>query len=88
LPFILIFLIFLHLIFLHEVKSNNPLGIIFVGLDKVPFLPQYVIKDLFGTIIFFSLFLNFIFFNANFLSHSDNYIPANALVTPIHIVPE
>jgi ubiquinol-cytochrome c reductase cytochrome b/c1 subunit len=76
-----------HLIFLHDVKSNNPLGIS-GHYDSVPFTPYFTIKDLFAVILFFIFFSFFVFFYPNYLGHSDNYIPANPLVTPAHIVPE
>jgi quinol-cytochrome oxidoreductase complex cytochrome b subunit len=88
LPFIIAALVGIHLILLHEGGSNNPLGISFTGLDNVPFTPHYMIKDLFGVILFGLFFLIFVFFLPNTLGHPDNYIPANPMVTPPHIVPE
>lgn len=87
LPFIIAALTAVHLIFLHDVKSNNPLGIS-GHYDSVPFTPYFTIKDLFAVILFFIFFSFFVFFYPNYLGHSDNYIPANPLVTPAHIVPE
>jgi ubiquinol-cytochrome c reductase cytochrome b subunit len=55
---------------------------------KVPFYPYFVLKDLFGVISFLTVFAYFLFFNPNLMGHPDNYIRANALVTPTHIVPE
>jgi ubiquinol-cytochrome c reductase cytochrome b subunit len=72
---------------LHLSGSNNPLGLN-VYLDKKSFYPYFYIKDLFGFFLFFFIFSYFIFFNPNILGHSDNYIEANALSTPTHIVPE
>lgn len=86
-PFIIIALVFLHIILLHLSGSNNPLGINFKDI-KIPFHPYFTLKDLFGIIIFFQLYSFFVFFLPNILGHSDNYIPANPLVTPTHIVPE
>jgi quinol-cytochrome oxidoreductase complex cytochrome b subunit len=86
LPFILIGIVGLHIIFLHIVKSNNPLGII--SLDNIKSYPYYIFKDILGLLIFFIFFIYFIFFNPNYLGHSDNYIFANPLSTPTHIVPE
>jgi quinol-cytochrome oxidoreductase complex cytochrome b subunit len=86
LPFILIGLVLIHIILLHLVKSNNPLGI--KSLDNIKFYPYYIFKDLFGLILFFIFFSFFIFFIPNYLGHSDNYILANPMITPSHIVPE
>ncbi len=88
LPFILTGLVIVHFIFLHEFGSNNPLGVYFKNIDSIPFYPYYVIKDLFGIILFLMFYFIFAFFLPNFLGHPDNYIPANPLVTPPHIVPE
>lgn len=86
-PFIITALVLVHLIALHEDGSNNPLGIE-TRQDKVPFHPYYTIKDLYGAVVFLLFFAVFVFFYPNVLGHSDNYIPANPLVTPTHIVPE
>jgi ubiquinol-cytochrome c reductase cytochrome b subunit len=86
-PFIIAALAIIHIIFLHESGSNNPLGINF-KVDQIPFNPYFTIKDLFGVCLFALLFTTFVFFYPNLLGHSDNYIPANPLVTPTHIVPE
>ena len=88
LPFVLVALAGIHLIFLHETKSNNPLGLESAYLDKIPFTPYFTIKDLFGLIIFLLIYFYLVYFDPNLLGHSDNYIPANPLVTPAHIVPE
>jgi ubiquinol-cytochrome c reductase cytochrome b subunit len=87
LPFILAALVIMHLIALHEHGSNNPLGIT-SNVDRIRFHPYYSFKDLVGLFVFFFLFAYFVFFNPNFFGESDNYIPANPLVTPISIVPE
>jgi ubiquinol-cytochrome c reductase cytochrome b subunit len=86
-PFIILALAFIHLIFLHEYKSNNPLGIE-AEIDSISFFPYFIIKDLFGLLIFFLPLVYLLAFNPNLLGHPDNYIPANPLVTPAHIVPE
>ena len=86
-PFVLIGLVGIHLVYLHENGSNNALGIIFNG-DKIPFTPYFTIKDILGVLLFFILFSYFIFFEPVVLGHPDNFIPANPLVTPNHIVPE
>jgi len=87
LPFVLVALVGLHLIFLHDNGSNNPLGINF-HVDQIPFVPYFGVKDVFGTVLFILLFAFIVAFYPNVLGHSDNYIPANPLVTPSHIVPE
>jgi ubiquinol-cytochrome c reductase cytochrome b subunit len=86
LPIVLAGFVILHLLFLHKAGSNNPLG---VGLyDDVKFFPYYVIKDLFGFFLFILCFVVIVFFYPNLLGHPDNYIKANPLCTPPHIVPE
>jgi len=87
LPFLLAALAIIHIIFLHVHGSNNPLGIA-SNMDKLPIHPYYAYKDYFGFIIFGIIFGLILFFYPNLLGHSDNYIPANPLVTPEHIVPE
>jgi len=88
-PFILVFLVVLHLVFLHEYGSNNPIGVRDIEeIDKIPFTPYFTVKDVFGIFVFLIFFGFFVFFAPNFLGHTDNYIPANPLVTPAHIVPE
>lgn len=87
-PFILLFLVVVHLVYLHKDGSNNFFGLDFYKYDRIMFYPYYIIKDLFGIIIFFIFFSIFIFFYPNLLGHPDNYIIANPLVTPTHIVPE
>jgi ubiquinol-cytochrome c reductase cytochrome b subunit len=86
-PFIILALVFLHLIFLHEVGSSNPLGINF-KVDQIPFSPYFIIKDFYSVILFIIFFVIFVFFLPNLLGHPDNYIPANPESTPVHIVPE
>jgi len=87
LPFIIAALIIFHLLALHEHGSNNPLGINSAS-DKIPFHPYYITKDGVGVVLFLILISLFVFFEPNLLGHSDNYIEANSLVTPTHIVPE
>ena len=88
-PFLIVAVVMLHLIALHKHGSNNPLGIECKGpRDKIPFHPYYTVKDSFGLGIFALVWAYFIFFNPNFFGEPDNYIPANPLVTPPHIVPE
>jgi ubiquinol-cytochrome c reductase cytochrome b/c1 subunit len=70
-------------------KSNNPLGIDIKGpQDTLPFTPYYTIKDMFGLSAFLIFYLFFVFFAPNFFGEPDNYIKANPMVTPPHIVPE
>jgi ubiquinol-cytochrome c reductase cytochrome b/c1 subunit len=88
LPFLLSAVVALHLYLLHLTGSNNPLGINFASDSGISFSPYYIIKDLFGVILFLLFFAVFLFFLPNLLGHPDNYIPANPLVTPPHIVPE
>ena len=89
LPFVIIGVVVLHIVALHRFGSNNPLGIDTKGpQDQLPFHPYYTIKDLFGLSVFLAIFAFMVFFQPNFLGHPDNYIPANPLVTPAHIVPE
>jgi quinol-cytochrome oxidoreductase complex cytochrome b subunit len=89
LPFVIAAVVFLHVWALHVTGSNNPTGLDVKGpQDTLPFNPYYTIKDLFGLIVFVGVYALFIFFMPNALGHPDNYIPANPLVTPPHIVPE
>ena len=88
-PFVLVGVIFLHVVALHITGSNNPLGIEpKSSQDTLPFHPYYTIKDSFGMCIYLMVFAALVFFAPNYLGHADNYIPANPLVTPPHIVPE
>jgi len=87
LPFVLFFLIILHVIFLHDKGSSNPLSIL-LSKDKIMFNPYYTIKDLYSINIVLIFFIVVVGFFPNYLGHSDNYIMANSLVTPSHIVPE
>ncbi|KLN62250.1 MULTISPECIES: cytochrome b [Kiloniella] len=89
LPFIIVAVVVLHIVALHTVTSNNPLGIDMKGpQDSLTFQPYYTIKDLFGLGVFLILFAGFLFWAPNYMGHPDNYIPANPLSTPAHIVPE
>ena len=86
-PFIISGLTIVHLSLLHKDGSNNPLGIN-QNVDTISFYPYFYVKDLFSFFIFVFIFSFFVFFYPNVLGHPDNYIPANPLVTPPHIVPE
>jgi ubiquinol-cytochrome c reductase cytochrome b subunit len=89
LPFVIVGVVFLHVAALHITGSNNPLGIDPKGpQDTLPFHPYYTIKDSVGLVVYFIVFASLVFFAPNYLGHPDNYIPANPLVTPAHIVPE
>jgi len=89
LPFIIVAVVGLHLIALHRFGSNNPLGIDAKGpQDTIPFHPYYTIKDLFGLAVFLLIYAFFVFYAPNTLLSPDNYIPANPMQTPNHIVPE
>jgi ubiquinol-cytochrome c reductase cytochrome b/c1 subunit len=89
LPFVIFAVVFLHVVALHTVKSNNPLGIDIKGpQDTIPFHPYYTIKDLFGIGLFLLVYLGVVFYAPNLFGEPDNYIPANPMVTPPHIVPE
>nr|YP_010721209.1 cytochrome b [Parnassius stoliczkanus]WDS46334.1 cytochrome b [Parnassius stoliczkanus]WEF74830.1 cytochrome b [Parnassius stoliczkanus] len=86
-PFIILMLTMIHLLFLHQTGSNNPLGIN-SNLDKIPFHPFFTFKDLIGFIIMLMLLIMLTLINPYLLGDPDNFIPANPLVTPIHIQPE
>lgn len=89
LPFVIVGAVLIHLVSLHTSGSNNPSGVkIKTKKDSIPFHPYFTIKDLVGFVAFFLVFGYFLFFYPNSLGHPDNYIPANPMVTPPHIVPE
>jgi ubiquinol-cytochrome c reductase cytochrome b subunit len=89
LPFVTLGVIILHVWALHIPGSNNPTGLnVKSEQDTVPFHPYYTAKDSFGLAIFLIIFAGLVFFAPNMLGHADNYIPANPLSTPAHIVPE
>jgi quinol-cytochrome oxidoreductase complex cytochrome b subunit len=89
LPFIILGVVLLHLIALHRFGSNNPLGIDMKGpQDSIPFHPYYTVKDLFGLCVFLLIYAFFVFYDPNLFTNADNYIPANPMQTPNHIVPE
>ena len=89
LPFVIAGVVILKIWSLHIPGSNNPTGVEVKGpADTIPFHPYFTAKDLFGLGIFLIAFSIFLFFLPNFLGHPDNYIEANPLSTPAHIVPE
>jgi len=87
LPFILIALTIIHLLFLHQTGSNNPLGLN-RNIDKIPFHPYFTFKDTIGFIIIIIILLILNLINPYILRDPDNFTPANPLITPIHIQPE
>lgn len=87
LPFVIVGMVLIHLKLLHEIGSNNPLGLT-LKVENISFYPYFYVKDLFGFIIFLFVFFIFIFYYPNSLGHPDNYIEANPMKTPLHIVPE
>lgn len=87
LPFVIAAFIFIHLVFLHDTGSKNPLGLNSAG-DKVPFHPYFTIKDIFGFRIVLFLFFIIVILIPDYFGDPENYIEANPLVTPIHIQPE
>ena len=89
LPFVIVGVVVLHIVALHRFGSNNPLGIDVRGeQDTVSFHPYYTVKDMFGLSAFLTIMAAIVFFLPNSMGHPDNYIPANPMVTPAHIVPE
>merc|ERR1719402_940449 len=86
-PFIIAALVIIHLLFLHQTGSNNPLGSN-RNLEKLPFHPYFTIKDFLGFLFVLTLFFMFILLEPYTLGDPENFIPANPLVTPVHIQPE
>nr|AXS65629.1 cytochrome b [Cucujoidea sp. 38 KM-2017] len=86
-PFIISAMVMIHLLFLHQTGSNNPLGMN-SNMDKVPFHPYFSFKDIVGFIIMLTILTLLTLINPYLLGDPDNFIPANPLVTPIHIQPE
>jgi quinol-cytochrome oxidoreductase complex cytochrome b subunit len=89
LPFVIFGVVFLHVVALHKNGSSNPLGIDMKGpQDSIPFHPYYTVKDYLGLGAFLTIFAAVVFFAPDYMGHPDNYIEANPLQTPPHIVPE
>ena len=86
-PFIVSALVGVHFLFLHETGSNNPLGLS-ANIDKVPFHPYFAEKDIFGARVFLLIYLLIVLEFPNLFGDPENFIPANSLVTPVHIQPE
>jgi len=87
LPFIVLAITIIHLLFLHQTGSNNPIGLN-SNVDKIPFHPYFTYKDIVGFIIIFFFLIVLVLVSPNLLGDPDNFIPANPLVTPAHIQPE
>lgn len=89
-PFLIVGIVILHIAALHHHGSNNPTGVDIKDeiKDTIPFHPYYTVKDFVGIGVYFIVFAFFIFYLPNNLGHPDNYIEANPMVTPAHIVPE
>lgn len=87
LPFIVAAATMIHLLFLHQTGSNNPLGLN-SNLDKIPFHPYFSFKDLVGFAVLLLILTLLTLLNPYLLGDPDNFIPANPLVTPVHIQPE
>jgi ubiquinol-cytochrome c reductase cytochrome b subunit len=86
-PFIIAGMVMVHLLFLHQRGSNNPLGLK-RDSDKIPFHPYFTIKDLVGFLILFAMLIMLTLLAPNLLGDPENFNPANSLVTPLHIQPE
>ena len=88
-PFVIVGLVVVHIWALHVHKSSNPIGIdVKTDQDTIPFHPYYTAKDLYGLGVFLIFYAFFVFYAPDFFGEPDNYIEANPLVTPAHIVPE
>nr|ANW06497.1 cytochrome b [Scutiger liupanensis] len=87
LPFMIVGVTMIHLLFLHETGSSNPTGLN-SNSDKIPFHPYFSYKDLLGAAIMLSLLSLLSLFHPNLLGDPDNFTPANPLITPPHIKPE
>lgn len=87
LPFVIAGVTLIHLALLHKVGSSSPIGSD-TGVDDVPFYPYFFSKDLFAFSVYLLVFGIFVFYFPNVLNHPDNYIPADPLHTPAHVVPE
>nr|URX53640.1 cytochrome b [Bifiditermes sp. 2 AB-2022a] len=86
-PFIITAMVLIHLLFLHQTGSNNPLGLK-SDTDKVPFHPYFTTKDIVGLIILITILSTLSLKEPYILGDPDNFTPANPLITPVHIQPE
>nr|YP_009947326.1 cytochrome b [Sarcophaga kanoi]QOH91824.1 cytochrome b [Sarcophaga kanoi] len=87
LPFIVLAMTMIHILFLHETGSNNPMGLN-SNIDKIPFHPYFTFKDIVGFVMMTMILILLVLINPYLLGDPDNFIPANPLVTPVHIQPE
>jgi len=87
-PFVICGVVVIHLVALHAVKSSNPSGLNLEDKHNIPFHPYYTVKDFYGLGVFLLVFCYFIFYRPDFFLEHANFIPANPLLTPSHIVPE
>nr|QNE85496.1 cytochrome b [Sarcophaga haemorrhoa] len=87
LPFIVLAMTMIHILFLHETGSNNPMGLN-SNIDKIPFHPYFTFKDITGFVVMTMILILLVLINPYLLGDPDNFIPANPLVTPVHIQPE
>ena len=89
LPFVIFAVVMLHVAAMHQAGSNNPAGVeVKSQEDTITFHPYMTVKDAFGLMVFLFVFAFFVFIAPNYMGHPDNYVPANSLSTPAHIVPE
>nr|YP_008757554.1 cytochrome b [Brachyrhynchus hsiaoi]ADQ64017.1 cytochrome b [Brachyrhynchus hsiaoi] len=86
-PFVITAMTMIHLLFLHQTGSNNPSGTN-SNIDKVPFHPYFTISDVMGAMFTITIFMMVVLLEPRLLSDPENFIPANPLVTPVHIQPE
>ncbi len=87
-PFLICAMVVIHLVALHSVKSSNPSGLNLCAKDNIPFHPYFTVKDMYGVMIFLIIFALFMFYAPEAFIEAENNIPANPMVTPVHIVPE
>jgi len=87
LPFVIAALAIIHLLILHRVGSSNPLSVD-SSMDSIRFFPYFALKDTLAFLAFILFFLYIVCYQPNLFGHPDNYIKANPMVTPTHIVPE
>nr|CDL72669.1 cytochrome b [Cherax sp. HG-2014a] len=87
LPFLIAAATLIHILFIHHSGANNPLGVS-PSLDKIPFHPYFTFKDIVGFLVMFMILILLTLLNPYLLGDPDNFIPANPLVTPVHIQPE
>lgn len=87
LPFIIAGMSLVHIALLHEKGSSNPLGVE-SAVDKTPFYPYYYVKDLLGVLVMLTILSTLVYYTPNALGHPDNYLRADSMKTPDHIVPE